>query len=351
MRISKNHILAGLCLASALLAGGLPAMAAELRLRGEAAVRTPVVTLGDLADVLSISPQETQRLTQLELFSAPPAGQQRYVRIRELQDLLLARGLNLTEHRFSGSNQVLVTTETAKPAPAPRERLTSAETKKAASLVQDALLRYLRRGANVREVWNTDFQLDDNQTRAVLKSRDINVQGGTSPFTGPQRFQITLDLPEGPATISLNTQVSRPPMVVVAVRSLSRGTVVRQGDVQLVSAEVPTETPDAVRSLDEVLGREITRTIPEGRLVEAASLRRPLLVQRGDPVTVYARSSGIHVRTMARAKEEGSLGDVIALESMHNRSNFLARVTGFQEVDVFAHAIQAEDARRGRSGR
>ena len=60
-------------------------------------------------------------------------------------------------------------------------------------------------------------------------------------------------------------------------------------------------------------------------------------------VTVFARASGIQVRTTARAREEGSRGDLIMVESLTDRSRYFARVTGIQEVDVYARPTSAQD--------
>jgi flagella basal body P-ring formation protein FlgA len=66
------------------------------------------------------------------------------------------------------------------------------------------------------------------------------------------------------------------------------------------------------------------------------------LVQQNDVVTVYARAAGVQVRTQARARDAGSLGDLIAVESISDRKTYFARVSGIQEVEVDAHGTGAE---------
>ena len=84
------------------------------------------------------------------------------------------------------------------------------------------------------------------------------------------------------------------------------------------------------------MGRETTRAIGPGQSIDDGSLRQPLLVRKGDAVTVYTRSPGLQVRTTGRAREDGSRGELISIESMLNRQTFLARVTGSQEVEIYA---------------
>ncbi len=67
-------------------------------------------------------------------------------------------------------------------------------------------------------------------------------------------------------------------------------------------------------------------------------LRPPLWVHRGDVVTVYANTAGIRIRTTARARDDGSQGELVAVESLLDRSTYYARVSGIREVEVFARA-------------
>jgi flagella basal body P-ring formation protein FlgA len=73
-------------------------------------------------------------------------------------------------------------------------------------------------------------------------------------------------------------------------------------------------------------------------------LRTPLMVHRGEIVTVYARSGGVSVRTTARVREDGGMGDLVSVESLTERKGFIARVCGIRELEVFARAAQAESA-------
>ena len=44
----------------------------------------------------------------LSLFPAPAAGLRRFVSVREIQDMLLIRGIDLIDHQFRGAKTVLV---------------------------------------------------------------------------------------------------------------------------------------------------------------------------------------------------------------------------------------------------
>ncbi len=91
------------------------------------------------------------------------------------------------------------------------------------------------------------------------------------------------------------------------------------------------------------MGHELVRAVGTGLPVTSDALRPPLAVHRGEVVTVLARAGGIRIRTNARAREEGSVGELVAVESLSNRSTYYARVTGSREVEVYARPPQVEN--------
>jgi flagella basal body P-ring formation protein FlgA len=88
---------------------------------------------------------------------------------------------------------------------------------------------------------------------------------------------------------------------------------------------------------------EVTRGVPAGYALDARFTQRPILIRRGEPVTVYALAAGVRVRTTARSLGQGSRGDLILLESLENRERFSARITGFQRAEVYAVSVPVRD--------
>jgi flagella basal body P-ring formation protein FlgA len=317
--------------------------AALFRLRTECRSRGPVVTLGDVAEIVAADPQQADVMAALELFPAPSSPQQRFVRLREIQDLLLLRGVNLAEHQFSGSSQVTVLAPDMPAESKPEPRLSPAAAATANRRVVDAVVQYLRQQVSTDVPWTVEVELDPSHARLVADSgRAISVIGGAPPWTGLQRFELTIDAPEGATRLPLEIQVGISPAVVVAARSLPRGTVIHAADVELQHGAAPDQRSDVFDSIDKVVGRETTRAIPKGKAFQQESVRSPLLVRRGDAVTVYARNSGICVRTLGRARDDGSLGELVAVESLEDRSTYFARVSNVREVEVYARTAQAD---------
>lgn len=97
--------------------------------------------------------------------------------------------------------------------------------------------------------------------------------------------------------------------VLVARRTLSRGEVPTAGDLEAATRRVPgLGTQYAVRPTD-VVGRRLRRPVAAGQPVTSDALEPPVLVARGQQVTLVAQLAGIAVRSGAVALDAGGHGD------------------------------------------
>jgi flagella basal body P-ring formation protein FlgA len=151
-------------------------------------------------------------------------------------------------------------------------------------------------------------------------------------------------LSSGKQSMAIDVQVTQAPKVVVATVALPRGTVVQSADVQLQDGKAAEGNAKAIGSIEDVVGKETTRNVGAGQMLEEQMVRAPLVVRRGEVVDVVARSAGIKVRVKGRSRGDGAMGDLVTVESVTDRKAFLARVCGAQEVEVFAQATVAETA-------
>lgn len=312
------------------------APAAEIILRDRAQVETGIVRLADVAE-LSGASTAIDTLSQIELFPAPAVGSRRFLRIRELQDMLADRQVNLLDNRLSGASVVEIVNARpiAKATPA-----VNINTTRATKEIRTALVSYLRQFAGKQDMFDV-IVAANSETAMALQAADyrFDVRGGQQPWVGRQRFEI---VPEGQAEpIAVDVEVTKSPVIVVAVRTVSRGAMVQASDVELVPQTNQRPIDGVLSRIEDVVGREAPQGLAVGQIVTNKTVQAQRLIQKGNIVTVYARSSGLKVRTTARAKEDGSLGGVIAVESVLNRQAFFARVVGIDEVEVYARAIEA----------
>lgn len=343
---------------------GDPASAADIALRASATPAGTVVRLGDVAEISADSKQEAQRLAATPLMPAPAPGTDRYLRMREVQDLLAAHGEKMDQLRFQGELIVAVASEVAGEKPATDSPKIDAQTARrdawnsgsapvaAAAPTSESnvggqreelsrrVVDYLNHAAAQTAAWHVTLNVPSQQL--VMLPADPStwtITGGSAPWTGKQRFLVSFAGAQHSDSFTVPAEVSLPIPAAVAIRPVERGAVVTAADVemqQLDNTPATTGRASPVSSIEKLIGMEATRALRPGDVVMSDSVQPPVLVKRGDSVTVYARGGGIQVRTIARAKENGSLGQPVQLESLETHKPYDAVVTGTREAVVFA---------------
>ncbi|PTE16686.1 flagellar basal body P-ring formation chaperone FlgA [Pseudogemmobacter blasticus] len=109
---------------------------------------------------------------------------------------------------------------------------------------------------------------------------------------------------------------------VVAARTLPAGTVLTQGDLMLVDAEIP----GALTAPEVALGQQTRIALYAGRAVHARDIGAPALVQRNGIVTLVYRAGGLTIRADGRALEAGAEGDSIRALNLASKTTVSGRV-------------------------
>lgn len=336
-----------LFLAAAVAFAGLAGAgtAATIRLLPEASVSGSIVTLGDVASVSGTDADLVAQVEAVELFPSPRGKMPRSVTIREIQDILYARGIDLARHEFTGASRVVVSpaAEPRKDEPKVSGAILRSSNVKAAGAIADYLA-----GVDPGGGWKAQIELDAAAADALARGRRaVQVTGTKSPTPGPHRFELSIDGNDGPERITVGAVLSKTPPIVVAARPLGIGERIAPSDVRLVPPG-NLSALGAFQSIEDVVGMEVGRSVPEGRPLTRDTIIPPVLVNNGKVVSVCVRGGGIRLRTTARARQDGAMGDVISVENPANRAKYLARVVGPDEVEVcnILSPIQSTETRR-----
>jgi flagella basal body P-ring formation protein FlgA len=319
-------------------------ISAEISLRAKSSAAGEMVKLGDVAEIFAPDEATHSGLAELELVPAPAAGRSRMLRMREVQDLLALQGVKLIDHKFSGASDVQISSSETTSTAAKVSRLAAEQSR---VRVERAIVQYLETSAGDRP-WQVSFELDAAAVETIAQHRasEVAVAGGTEPWIGAQQFQVDLRTSQGAHRIPVTAAVSLPEMVVVARRPFRRGEIVQVSDVELVLPSAPQDQHLTATRLEDVVGHETTRSIATGQSFEATWLRKPIMVRRGEIVTVFARAANIQVRMQARATEDGGRDDIVSVERIDDRQRFTARVVGVQELEVFVSSTSVTDRRQ-----
>jgi flagella basal body P-ring formation protein FlgA len=337
---------------------------------------SPVIRLGDVARIVTADRQRSRQLSALLLMPAPAPGTQRFLRRREVEDLLTAHDVDLSQLRVDGATQVEITTPDTSSGtngrPVTERKVTTPMNRHAAILagfnepigksnivaaaendlrgeVKRIISNYIARQTGEAAEWRVTCavsarylaQLDAATSPAICS-------GGTPPWTGRQQFVLSFTTAEGPVRIPVYADVAPAAVpVVVAVQAIARGAVITAADVELQTLEsVPgaTSRRATLTSVEQLVGMEASQAIAAGDVIFTDKVQAPELVKRGELIKVVAQGGGIRVSTTARARQDGARGELVQLESLETREVYDARVTGYREAAVFtAIAAPAPD--------
>lgn len=350
----------------------LPVGAADVVLQAVVAPKSSVVCLGDVAKIVATDKREAERLAAIPLLPAPAPGQRRFVRMREVQDLLAAHGETMSDLDFrgelvvevstpadsraatlpqsdrravwSGTSAVAAASMTEHPESqankvSPGPHLTDAQIKEAENYVRRSIIEYLNRNGGSRAEWQVNFDVRPEDLAKVLEAKTaLQCAGGLAPWTGQQRLVVAFSTAHGPVRMHVEADITAAHEVVVAAQPIERGHIITAADVAVAQwdhAPQSTARRQPVGSLDSIIGKEATRSIQQGDAVFSDDARAQVLVKRGQEIVVSTQGGGIRVSTIARARQDGARGELIGVESLEAKEPFEAVVVGPREAVVF----------------
>jgi len=110
---------------------------------------------------------------------------------------------------------------------------------------------------------------------------------------------------------------------VVARRELRPGDVITADDVKTDIVEVSNLAQPGITDIEEVLGKEVARTIPANQPLRGEMIRKLIVIHRRDPVDIVARFGLITITLRGIALEDGAQGDIISIANKTNSANIV----------------------------
>ena len=103
--------------------------------------------------------------------------------------------------------------------------------------------------------------------------------------------------------------------VVVPVRDIARGEVISDSDLTFGSVAGTALMNGTVTSMDGARGMEARRVLRAGDVFSTSDLRHPVVVSRGQTVTMTFDAPGVGLTAMGRAMSEGGIGDTVTVQN------------------------------------
>lgn len=150
------------------------------------------------------------------------------------------------------------------------------------------------------------------------------------------RFDIVVSYAgdKGHQRVSLTGMAREMNTIIALAHPLDRGAIVREED--LMTMRVPLERVQgrAVTDPKEIIGLAARIQQRPGRQLSKADFERPMLVQRGDKVTLVYEIAGMKLTTQGQAATAGADGDTVDVVNLQSRRTVTGIISARGEVRV-----------------
>jgi flagella basal body P-ring formation protein FlgA len=128
------------------------------------------------------------------------------------------------------------------------------------------------------------------------------------------------------ASVPVRLEVVANGPVVVLRRAVPRGAVLERDDVATEDRELTGLSGNLVTTATDAVGREARTALSAGTPLTVTALASPLLVRRGDVVTLIVETPGMRLSTPAEALEGGAAGAQIRIRNRKSQQELLGQV-------------------------
>ncbi|MBA5779303.1 flagellar basal body P-ring formation protein FlgA [Stappia sp. F7233] len=295
---------------------GLAAAAADQPLRSEVVVERDIVTLGDFYP-------DAGKLAAIPLFRAPDLGTSGRVPASAVADRARRAGYEAAGTDGLRSVQVTrraVVVDQARLETFLREELILANPRLKPENIELSLYGFGR-------IINAD-----PAARQPISVERLDWQAETGRLEATVRIATN----EPINTFELRGQAVEQIEIYTASVSLERGAVVEEEDLSAMKLPRHRVTDRMVTDPAAIIGLAARRGLRPGAPLQLADFEPPILVERGEKVTIVLQTSGMKLTAVAQALANGAKGQTIDVLNPQSRRTISATVTGRGQVTVNA---------------
>lgn len=147
------------------------------------------------------------------------------------------------------------------------------------------------------------------------------------------RFVVQVRLASG-RLYGLQGKVEDGMDVPVLTRALKTGDIVVSDDVMFVRMAASRVPRGTVADAEKLVGFSAKRQLRAGLPLRESDVQKPLVVRKGDAVTMIFRAPGIELTSRGKAMTDGGIGDTVAVVNAQSLKQIDAVVTGAGAVNV-----------------
>ncbi len=284
---------------------------AQPQLRSDVTVTAAIVTVGDMFDNAGLE-------AEIPLFRAPAPGTAGTVDLAAVEAAATRAG-------FSGYAT---------------GGLAGVRVARAAATVDEAtLVRLIADDLRSRGILGTAMVADTRFDHAIdpvlAEAVDQPARLATLrylPATGSFAARFFLAGVEQPLDVSgtIDLLINTPHLT----RSLPAGSVLGASDIELRLVPVRFAQASGFATVDDLLGKALTRQSREGLMLKASDVAQPKLVARNAEVIIYLRQGPMTLTVKGQALNDAAMGEAVSVLNLGSKRIITGKASGPGAVEV-----------------
>jgi flagellar basal body P-ring formation protein FlgA len=103
--------------------------------------------------------------------------------------------------------------------------------------------------------------------------------------------------------------------IVVPAHDIARGDTISETDLTFAMVDGAALMSGVPTKMEEVRGLQARRTLSAGQPFRGDDVRRPIVILKGQTVTMQFAAPGVELSAMGRAMSEGGIGDTVTVQN------------------------------------
>jgi len=116
--------------------------------------------------------------------------------------------------------------------------------------------------------------------------------------------------------------------IVVPAHDIARGDTIAESDLTYIQVDGSTLMSGVVTSMATLTGMQTRRMLHAGESLRGDDVRHPVVVAKGQTVTMIFSAPGVELTAMGRAMSEGGVGDTVTIQNPASYRMITATVSG-----------------------
>ena len=103
--------------------------------------------------------------------------------------------------------------------------------------------------------------------------------------------------------------------IVVPAHDIARGDTISENDLTYTTVDGAALMSGVPTKIDEIKGMQARRMLSSGQPFRGDDVRKPIVITKGETVTMQFILPGVELTAMGRAMSEGGIGDTVTIQN------------------------------------